>query len=449
MIISNNKSVLFLICILLTANTVFSQSYSLTTLAGSGTGFSGDGGPATSASLFNPMAVCADGKGNFYIADWYNARVRMVNTAGIISTVAGTGIFVYNGDGGPAIAAGIKGPMGICTGKNGNMYICDIGSNRIRVINSAGIISTFAGNGRYGYSGDGGAATDAEFSDPAGICADDSGNIYVADIFNERVRKMNTAGIITTFAGNGIRGFTGNGTPATSATLYYPTAVAADHHGNLYIADADNSVIRKVNASGIIFTVAGTGVFGFSGDGGAATAAQLGNPSGVWVDAHCNIFVADGLENRIRRIDSSGIITTIAGTGKAGTTASAGNAAQALIDNPVGITGDDTGNIYFTNAFNQLVQKLTPLPPIHAGKFSITVYPNPGNGSFYFRITGFSTQLNVSIYDVLGQRVASAELTGPLTLVNLQNESSGIYLYRLTDMNETLVGDGKLLMIKH
>lgn len=449
MIAARNKIYQTLLIIFLGAGHLFSQGFSLSTIAGSGTGFSGDGSPATSASLFNPMAVFADSRGRFFIADWYNARVRMVDTNGIITTIAGNGIFGYNGDGIQATAAELKGSMGICTDKAGNIYISDIGNSRIRKINTYGIISTIAGNGAYGFSRDGGSATAAELSAPGGICTDFAGNIFVADIFNNRVRKIDTSGNITTIAGNGTRGFSGDGVPAAATSLYYPVALAADRSGNLYIADADNSRIRKVDALGMISTVAGTGIFGSSGDGGNATAAELANPSGVWADNNGNVFIADGLENRIRMVDSSGIITCIAGTGNAGTTLTSGDAAMGLLDNPVGITGDYKGNIYFANAFNQLVQKLTPLPIIHPSNFSVTVYPNPGSGSFNFQIENFSGKLNVMIYDILGQQVSAFALTQPLTIINLQKESSGMYFYRITDIKNSPIDNGKLMLIKN
>ncbi len=427
----------------------YSQTYSLSTIAGSGTGYSGDGGPATAANLFNPMAICTGSRGDFYISDWYNTRIRMVDAAGIISTVSGVGIFGYSGDGGLATSAEIKGPMGICEDDSGNIYFCDIGNSRIRKINTNGVITTIAGNGVYGFSGDNSAATAAELSAPSGICADRNGNIYVADVFNNRIRMISPAGIITTVAGNGFRGYLGDGLAATAASFYYPVAVAADRSGNLYIADADNSRIRQVNNAGMVSTVAGDGVFGSSGDGSPATAAQLGNPSGVWVDNDGNIFIADGLNNRIRKVDTLGIITTIAGTGVAGTTFTSGDAAQALIDNPAGITGDNAGNIYFTNVFNQLVQKLSPVLSLHPGKLSITVYPSPGNGLFTFYVDNFSGPLELSVYDVIGRKIESAELVQSLSTINLERESSGIYFYRITQLNNFPVSDGKIMIIKN
>src|SRR5437879_1577083 len=232
-----------------------------------------------------------------------------------INTVAGGGA----GDGGDATIANLNSPAGVSVDSSGNLYIADLGNERIRKIAAAtGIITTVAGNGVLGFAGDGGAATSASLNSPAGVSVDASGNLYIADYANHRIRKVSAAtGIITTVAGNGINTFAGDGGAATSASLNSPSGVALDASGNLYIADYFNNRIRKVDAaSGIITTVAGNGSFGFAGDGGAATSASVSGPAGVAVDAGGNLYIANYSTHRIRKVDAAtGIITTVAGNG--------------------------------------------------------------------------------------------------------------------------------------
>jgi hypothetical protein len=279
----------------------------ISTVAGNGTqGYSGDGGPATIAELYMPTGVAVDAVGNIYFAD--NQRIRKVTAStGIIMTVAGSGTQGYSGDGGPATSAELNWPWAVAVDAAGNIYFTDTDNQRIRkVVVLTGIITTVAGTGTPGYSGDGGPATSAELNSPFGIAADAAGNIYFADYFNNRARKVAAStGDISTVAGNGTQGFSGDGATATSAEMYYPTSVAVDTVGNIYIADDVNDRIRKVTAlTGIIQTVAGTGSTGYSGDGGPATGGELFWPYGVAVDTSGNIYVADKDNNRIRAVGS-------------------------------------------------------------------------------------------------------------------------------------------------
>ena len=260
----------------------------------------GDGGPATAAFLYLPHGVAADRFGNVFIADSYDNRVRKVNTAGIISTFAGGGSS-NPGDGGPATAANINMPPYVITDAIGNVYFSDYGNNRIRMVNTAGIISTIAGNGTSGNAGDGGLATNASINSPSGIAFDAVGNLYIA--VNSLIRKVNTAGIITTIAGGGSS--INDGGIATAAELYGPVGITIDASGNLYIADAGNSRIRMVNLNDTISTVCGNGTQGYTGDGGLASSAELNRPYDVKVDAFGNLIIADSYNNAIRKITNN------------------------------------------------------------------------------------------------------------------------------------------------
>jgi sugar lactone lactonase YvrE len=327
----------------------------ITTIAGNGTqGFSGDGGPATEAELYNPGYTALDPVGNLYITDGNNLRVRKVDLNGIITTVAGNGVAGFSGDGGPATSAKLNFPAGVALDAAGNLYIADGGNNRIRKVDLNGIITTFAGGG-IGAGGDGGPATQAQLGFPSGIAVDAAGNLYIADTDFSRVRKVDLNGIITTVAGTGEHGYSGDGGPATQAELGFPSDIAVDAAGNLYIADPDNSRVRKVDSRGIISTFAGNGHRGFSGDGGPATKAQL-EPVGVAVDAAGNVYIADIGNFRIRRIDKTGTIRTIAGTG-AQYGGDGGPATKAGI-NPIGVAIDSAGTIFLTEGFSERVRKV-------------------------------------------------------------------------------------------
>ena len=328
----------------------------ITTVAGNGNqGFSGDGGLATGASLNAPQGVAVDSTGNLYIADSFNDRIRKVSS-GTVTTVAGNGAYRFSGDGGPSTSASLNFPSGVATDSAGNLYIADLGSFRIRKV-SEGRITTAAGNGSAGFSGDGGAATSASLgpSDPyylSEIAVDSAGNLYIADYWNNRIRKV-SGGTITTVAGNGNQGFSGDGGPATRAALNTPQGVAVDSAGNLYIADTDNNRIRKVSG-GTITTVAGNGNQGFSGDGGPATRAALNTPQGVAVDSAGNLYIADTDNNRIRKV-SGGTITTVAGNGNQGFSGDGGPAASASLNYPVGAAVDSAGNLYIADTDNNRI----------------------------------------------------------------------------------------------
>jgi len=324
----------------------------ITTVAGSGTfGFSGDGGAATNAGLDHPNSVALDAAGNLYIADSYYNHVRKVDTNGIITSMAGGG---HNGlgDGGPATNASLNKPSGVAVDASGRVYIADQNNSLVRKVDTNGIITTLAGGGS---GGDGGAATNASVNHPAGVASDPAGNLYIADTGNNRIRKVDTNGIITTIAGNGFGAFAGDGGAAIHASLSGPTGVAVDAVGNLYIADEGNQRVRKVSTSGVISTVTGTSSAGYFGDGGAAAIASLNNPRGVAMDAVGNLYIADSSNKRIRKVDTNGIITTVAGGGSSG---DGGPATSASLNWPAGVVLDAIGDLYIADAFNYRVRKV-------------------------------------------------------------------------------------------
>ena len=282
-------------------------------------GYAGDGGLAREARLNNPVGVAVDGDGNVYIADTHNYRIRRVDPEGIITTFAGTGERGFSGDGGPAVEAQLNYPVGVAVDGEGNVYIADAYNYRIRRVDPEGIITTFAGTGERGFSGDGGPAVEARLNDPWDVTLDGDGNFYIADSYNHRVRRIDPVGTITTFAGNGQGVFVRDardGEPAVEARLNNPVGVVVDGDGNLYIADSGYQRIRRVDPSGIITTFAGMG-YGSApaGDGGPAVEARLGQPLGVAMDGDGNLYIVDARHQRIRRVDPAGTITTFAGSG--------------------------------------------------------------------------------------------------------------------------------------
>ena len=338
----------------------FAQSYWIDRVAGNPSA-ADDGIPATEASLSNAWDVAVDGSGSLYIADYGNNRIRKVDSAGIITTVAGTGSPGFSGDGGPAANAQLSWPRGVAVDGSGNIYIADYANNRIRKVDSAGIITTVAGTGSRGFSGDGGPAANAQLSWPRGVAVDGSGSLYIAESGNDRIRKVDSTGIITTVAGRGSEGSSGDGGPASNAALRNPNGVAVDGSGSLYIADTFNHRIRKVDSTGIITTVAGTGRYGYSGDGGPAANARLDTPYKVAVDGSGNLYIADTDNHRIRKVDSAGIITTVAG-GSQGSGGDCGPASDAELRFPKGIAVDRLGRIVVADG-PSVVRRLSVTAP--------------------------------------------------------------------------------------
>ncbi len=374
-------------CLLLCFGMVVESAYSqvslplpayITTVAGNGsTGYSGDGSLGISAAQSNPSGVALDIAGNIFIADQDNHSIRRVDVkTGIITTVAGNGTAGYSGDGGLATSAEINGPTSVAVDPAGNLYIADAGNQRIReVIASTGIISTVVGNGTAGYSGDGGLATSAEISKPSGVAVFGFGVIYIADQNNQRIRKVLTStGVITTVAGNGTAGYSGDGGPATSAEINGPTGITLDPYGNLFFADSGNARVREVLAStGAVITVAGNGMAGFFGDGGLATNAEINEPIGVAVDAQQNLYFTDAGNARVREVAvSTGIITTVAGIDTAGYSGDGGLATNAEIA-PLGLAADASGNLYIADGGNERIRVAGGSKPVTPAVASLAI----------------------------------------------------------------------------
>ena len=381
--------ILFAVMVLMSAVTMLpagwagrayaAENYTVHTVAGTGTGgFSGDNGPAISAQFNLAYHIAVDAAGNLYIPDFNNHVIRKVDTDGIITTVAGipgveASIFIPSGDGGPATSATLRFPSSVAFDSEGNMYITELGFERVRKVDRDGIITTVAGSstGTPGYSGDGGPATSALLNQPVDVAVDKEGNIYIADLYNHVVRKVDgTTGIISTAAGTGTPGYSGDGGQANSAQLSNPYSVDVDEDGNLYIADRNNHRVRKVDASGHISTVAGTGSFASSGDGGPATEAGLWFPIGIAIGGDGTLYVTEFGSHVVRKISPAGIIATIAGTGASGDSGDGGPAKLAELKNPMGIDIDHNGNLYVSDYGNYKIKMLQPA--IHTVTFDKT-----------------------------------------------------------------------------
>lgn len=327
------------------------------TVAGTGqAGFSGDNGAADRAALKEPRHIAFDGAGNLLIADWGNNRVRRVTPQGIISTIAGRGEAASDGDGGQAAQAAMVGPTSVFADTRGNLYISEL-FDRVRVVNAAGVIRTFAGQSRRGFAGDGGPAASALLNVVTAVTGDAAGNIYIADSLNLRIRRVDAQGTIQTVAGSGQFRFTGDGGPAVAATFAAPFGMAADPAGNIYFADSDNHRIRRIDPAGRISTFAGNGTPGFSGDGGPATAASLNLPTAVATDNNGNVYIADGL-SRIRRVGPNGLITTIAGGGTLALPPD-GALATSLDIAATSIAADGIGNLFVLDAPRCVVLRIS------------------------------------------------------------------------------------------
>jgi len=339
------KSITIVFGLLAGATALTAQQYTISTVAGIGTvqNYFGDGGPATSAQLDFPFKVAVDAKGDFVLADFYTFVVRQV-VGGTINTIAGNAMYGYTGDGGPGAQAMISYVHGLAYDPGGNVYIADTSNHVVRIVNPTGNIYTFAGNGMAGYAGDGGKATAAELNSPAGVASDSAGNIYISDYQTHTVRKVDTKGNITTVAGTGTYGYSGDGGPAAKATLAGPVALAVDSASNIYIADPANLNVREVTADGNIHTV-----------------VSNMDVESIAVDSAGSIYFPNYQNSTIQKILTNGTQFTIAGTGTPGFSGDGGPATSAQLNQPWGIAVDKSGNVYVADFANMAIRLLTPV----------------------------------------------------------------------------------------
>jgi len=340
------------------------------TAGGTGTaGSSGDNGLAISALINSPKGIVTDASGNIYFADASNNKIRKISTTGVVTTIAGTGTAGFSGDGGAATSAKLDNPNGIAFDASGNLYIADPGNARVRKINTSGTISTFAGTGTIGNNGDGGQATSANLNSPADVAVW-SGNLYICDYGAQVIRKVViSTGIISTVAGNGTWGYSGDGGVATSAQLYNPWGVDVNSSGDIFIADATNDRVRKVAASnGYISTIAGTGTAGYTGDGGIGTSAQIDNPISMAVDPNSGDVYFCSNYKAVRKVAASnGYISTVIGNGTQGFSGDGGSPTSASIGSDYGIYVDASGNLYLADTQNNRIRKVSSTCPANAG----------------------------------------------------------------------------------
>ncbi|HXS38143.1 MAG TPA: T9SS type A sorting domain-containing protein [Flavipsychrobacter sp.] len=415
------KQCFLLIVVIIIAVVCFSlrciaQAGIITTIAGTDSaGLSGDSGPAILAQLNVPGFITLDTAGNLYVSDQDNNVVRKIDrSTGIITSIVSIS----------------SGPRGIAIDKKGNLYISNRQFDRVMRKTASGGYGIYAGEGYPGYSGDSGLAYVARMNTPEGLCLDTSGNLYIADEGNSRIRVVNIAtNIITTIAGTGALGYSGDGGLATKAQLNYPTGVIVDRSGNIYIADNDNNCIRIVNASGIITTYAGTGIPGYNGDGGIATDTQLYNPNSVALDAYGDLYIADQNNHCIRRVDkTTRIITTVAGNGKPGFSGDGGSALAARLYFPASIAINSSGDLYISDQNNNRIRKVADVANAIAEvnkSDNIDIYPNPVIDKLIIKTLTKDNTLTIT--NIIGRIMLQRQLTETQTTIDITTFPSGVY----------------------
>jgi len=413
------KKQVFSFTLLLVSLFSFAQTYesgiTVTTFAGSGGGYAD--GTGTAAQFSYPTGVAVDASGDVYVADKSNDKIRKITPAGVVSTLAGSNNGYADGTG---TAAQFSSLSGVTVDASGNVYVGDMSNNKIRKITPAGVVSTLAGSSA-GYAD--GTGTAAQFNYPVGVAVDASGNVYVADYYNHKIRKITPAGEVSTLAGS--TGGYADGT-GTAAEFFYPAGVAVDASGNLYVADYGNDKIRKITPTGIVSTFAGSNN-GYAD--GTGIAAQFSLPAGVAVDASGNLYVADTHNHKIRRITPAGVVTTLAGSTD-GYADGTGIAAQFSF--PTGVVVDASGNMYVADQSNQKIRKITggvlsTASYTQVGGF--TVYPNPSKGVFNIEAQNNAT---IEVFDMLGKQIITQKVAIGTATVNLSSFTAGVYFAKIT-----------------
>lgn len=408
------------------------QAQTITTIAGgNAAGYGPDNVQATASKLNTPTAVATDDSGNVFIADKTNNRIRKVSKTGMITTVAGTGTAGYTGDGAAATLATLSAPSGVARDNNtGNLYIADFGNNVVRQVTPTGVITTIAGQGPtgVGYTGDNGPATASKLDAPVDVAVNPNSDIFIVDQSNFCIRKIDgVSGVITTYAGTGSGGFNFDNVIATTAQLNIPTNVCSDKFGNIYIVDQNNYRVRKVDATTkMISTVAGTGVGGYNNNGELAVDAKLQYPSGVAVDGSGNIFISDNDE--VRLISAlTGDISIYAGEYDSVSFAGDGGPATvSKLNTPKGLAVDTSGNVYLADEGNNRIRKITKrnttgIQQVAMQNGNIQLLPNPNNGAFIIKGSlNLATDEAVSflVTDMLGQAVYENSIMAHKGMVN-------------------------------
>ena len=424
----------------------------ITTIAGNGiTQYIGEGSPADSFSLADPVNIYVDHKGKVYVADNADSRIMTVYHD-TLTTLIGKNGPGETGDGGLADTATLRNPYGVCLDTAGNIYITEWYNSIIRRVDAhTGIINTVCGITGGGYGGDGGKADTARLAGPHGACTDKAGNIYIPDYNNHRIRKITVAtGIISTIAGTGVNGYSGDSSLAVYAMLSYPSSVCLDTSGNIYFSETGNNIIRRIDTAGIITTIAGNGSQGYAGDSALAVNAQLSAPNSVFADKRGNIYISDYNNNVIRAITPSGHIFTIAGTGAFGYTGDNGNPRNATFRGPTGVCADDSGYIYIADGFNSVIRKMSPIDSeitevrnIAIPRFDI--YPNPTSGKFIVAIPQQLSSATISVFNMLGQYIYQTPVTSANIHIDLSRYPAGMYYIQYTSPDGNAV---KKLLIR-
>lgn len=393
-----------------TALSVSSHAQVINAFAGNHTqGYMGDGASALSAECFAPAGITVDSVGNIYFCDLGNSVVRKINTSGVISTVAGNGIQGFSGNGGPATAAKLYQPTSVAVDNHGNIFFTDDGNNMIRKVDASGIITTIAGTGTAGSLGNYGPAVAAQLSGPSGIALDHKGQVYIADVYNNAVRIIDTTGMIYNIAGGSGPGSIGNGGSAILCALYYPKGVTLDSAGNIFIVDQGNQAIRRINTGGVINGYAGNGTAGYSGDGGYGYMAELNNPTEVATDRAGNLYVADYSNHRIRKVKPSGYISTVAGNGTSGYSGDGGSPLAAQMAGPYGVAVDRNNKLYITDEINNVIRVIDMTTGVE-NELSLSdnhlkVYPNPTEGALTIEVPATKVAAEMTVVDVTGRTV--------------------------------------------